>query len=310
MKVLVAEDDVVFRRILEAMLVKWDYEVVTASDGVEAWDILQKPAAPQLALLDWMMPELDGTEVCRRVRQGPSEPYIYIILLTARGQRGDMVAGLDAGADDYITKPFDPLELKGRLRAGTRILNLQADLVAAREELRYQATHDPLTHISNRSAILQALQGELDRAIRQDCTLAVALADIDQFKRINDTYGHAAGDAVLCEIARKMGESIRTYDLLGRYGGEEFLIVFPGCDRNSAAGMADRLRARVFERPIAYADVMINVSISIGVATTDSARSFDIDDLIRRADSALYRAKSSGRNCVVLADGAELQLHR
>jgi two-component system cell cycle response regulator len=306
-KVLVAEDDVVFRRILESMLGKWDYDVVTASDGIEAWEILQAADAPQLALLDWMMPGLDGTEICRRVRQGPAEPYIYIILLTARGQRGDMIAGLDAGADDYITKPFDPMELKGRVRAGIRILNLQSDLVAAREALRYQATHDPLTHISNRSAILQVLKGELFRATRQDTHVAVALADIDKFKRINDTYGHTAGDIVLCEIARTMGETVRTYDSLGRYGGEEFLIVLPGCDRYNASGMADRLRVNVFEHPVGFAGVSISVSISMGVATTDIARCFDIDDLIRIADAALYRAKAAGRNCVVLADEAELQ---
>jgi len=253
------------------------------------------------------MPGLDGIEVCRRARSGPAEPYVYIILLTSKGQRGDMVAGLDAGADDYITKPCDPMELRGRIRAGTRILKLQSDLVAAREELRYQATHDPLTHLSNRSAILHALQGELSRAIRHATPVAVALADIDQFKRINDTHGHAAGDVVLCEIARNMSESMRSYDSIGRYGGEEFLIVFPGCDKSNAVAMADRLRSCVFEKPSQYGGTLITVSISIGVATTDLSRTFDTDDLIRNADSALYCAKSTGRNRVVLADEAEIQ---
>jgi diguanylate cyclase (GGDEF)-like protein len=305
-KVLVAEDDVVFRRILEAMLGKWGYEVVTAADGLQTWEILQAPDKPQLVLLDWMMPGLDGIEICRRARKAPAEPYVYLILLTAKGQRCDMVAGLEAGADDYIAKPCDPMELRGRIRAGTRILNLQSDLVAAREELRYQATHDPLTHLSNRPAILQALLGELKRATRHATTVAVALADVDQFKRINDTYGHAAGDVILCDIARKMSEAVRVYDSIGRYGGEEFLIVFPGCDKSNAVVMADRLRSRVFEKASEYGGNLIPASISIGVATTDLSRTFDIDHLIRIADAALYSAKSAGRNRVVLAEEADL----
>ncbi|HYK88630.1 MAG TPA: response regulator, partial [Acidobacteriota bacterium] len=153
MKVLIAEDDVVFRRILEATLSKWGYEVISACDGMEAWRLLQSATAPRLVILDWMMPGMDGIEICRQVRSQTDKPYIYILLLSAKGHRGDMITGLDAGADDYITKPFDPMEMRGRLRAGQRIVELQEQLLAAREELQYQSTHDSLTRLLNRPAI-------------------------------------------------------------------------------------------------------------------------------------------------------------
>ncbi len=301
MRVLVAEDDVVFRRILESTLVKWDYQVVTASDGDEAWRQLQGEDAPHMALLDWMMPGLDGIEVCRRIRKAAPEPYTYVILLTARGQRGDLIAGLEAGADDYITKPFDTLELKGRLRAGRRILDLQADLVSARDELSYQATHDPLTRLWNRSAILNTLRMEMGRASHQHTALGVALADIDRFKQINDTYGHAAGDIVLCETAHRMTAAVRAYDSIGRYGGEEFLMVFPGCDSTNSTMIAERLRSAVGEQCIRIAQKQITVTISLGVTTMGPATGTDIDSLIQGADSALYRAKADGRNRIVLS---------
>jgi two-component system, cell cycle response regulator len=300
-KVLVAEDDVVFRRILESMLKKWDFQVVTASDGNQAWDILQGDNAPNLVILDWMMPGLDGLEICRRVRKRVMETYIYVILLTSRDQQGDLVAGLDAGADDFIKKPFDPLELRGRLRAGKRILDLQMDLVSAREELRYQATHDPLTRLMNRAAILSALQIELKRSLRQASPLAVAIVDIDKFKSVNDTFGHASGDAVLCEIAERMSNSIRPYDYIGRYGGEEFLVVFPGCDESNIRQMADRLLRVIREEPIPLRDTEITVTISLGVANYRFAEGEDMESMIRRADVALYRAKAEGRNRAILA---------
>lgn len=228
MRVLIADDDDVMRHILEASLTKWGYETVVARNGLEAWRILQANDAPRLAILDWIMPGMDGLEVCREIRKAEDTPYIYLLLLTAKHKREDVIAGMDAGADDYISKPFDPQELKVRLRAGRRILDLQAELVAARESLRYQATHDGLTGLLNRSAVLDTLRNELERANRQSIPLCLMLADFDHFKAINDTYGHTIGDAVLCEAARRMRSSIRTYDCVGRYGGEEFVFILPG----------------------------------------------------------------------------------
>jgi two-component system cell cycle response regulator len=228
-KVLIAEDDMVSRRLLEAMLSRWGYEVVVTRDGLEAWHVLQTANTSLLAILDWIMPGIDGVEVCRRVRQRGQEPYIYLLLLTTKGRKENIIEGLEAGADDYLTKPFDPHELQVRLRAGKRIVTLQAELIEAREALRIQATHDPLTNIWNRRAIIETLSNELARAGREGVPVAVVLADLDYFKRINDTYGHVAGDAVLCEATNRMRASLRTYDTIGRYGGEEFLIILPNC---------------------------------------------------------------------------------
>ena len=242
LKVLAAEDNPVLQSMLRGMLTKWGYEPVIARDGLEAWNILQSDDAPRLAILDWMMPGLDGVEICQRIRAAAREPYVYMVLLTARTESQDLVDGMDAGADDYLTKPFNAHELRVRLRAGSRILELQEQLRPRPRALRMQATHDGLTGLLNRSAILETLTNELDRAGRDGQPLAVLLADVDRFKSVNDTYGHQAGDAVLREAARRMRGAVRRYDAVGRYGGEEFLIVLPGCDGESAQVQAKRVR--------------------------------------------------------------------
>jgi diguanylate cyclase (GGDEF)-like protein len=299
LKVLIAEDDTVSRRLLEATLSKWGYEVLACTDGWEAWQILQQPNPPSLAILDWMMPRMDGIHVCREVRKQATEPYIYLILLTARNQKTDIITGLEAGADDYIIKPFDANELRMRLRAGRRILDLQSELIYAREKLRERATSDSLTCLWNRAAILEILQQELDRAKRVEAPLSILLADLDHFKRINDTYGHLSGDAVLREAASRMRSAVRPYDRIGRYGGEEFLLVLPDCEVSGALVLAERLRLAVAGEGIALAEGMVSVTMSIGTATSDMAG--DIHSLIGAADAALYRAKNQGRNCVELA---------
>lgn len=301
MRVMIAEDDVVSRRILESTLVKWGYEVVTAGDGAEAWALLQRTDAPKLVILDWMMPALDGVEICRRVRAQTAEPYTYIILLTAKGNRDDLITALDAGADDFVAKPFNPLELKGRLRAGERVLELQDALLAAREEMHYLATHDFLTGLWNRLAILEQLHRALARAGREGSSFALALADVDDFKSINDTYGHGVGDEVLREIARRMTACVRPYDVVGRYGGEEFLILFEGCSPADAVGLAERLRSSVADEGIQVGKATVRTSVSLGVATPVRGRIIDADTLIRSADMALYEAKKVGRNRVVAA---------
>jgi two-component system, cell cycle response regulator len=299
LKVLIAEDDPISRRLLEVTLSKWGYEVFACADGWEAWQILQQPEPPSLAILDWMMPRMDGIQVCREVRKQTAEPYVYLILLTARNQKTDIITGLEAGADDYIIKPFDANELRMRLRAGRRILDLQTELIYAREKLRERATSDSLTCLWNRAAILEILQQELERAQRADVTLSILLADLDHFKRINDTYGHLAGDVVLRETAHRMRATIRPYDRIGRYGGEEFLLVLPDCQVPGAIALAERLRLAVGGEGIALAEGMVSVTLSLGIATSEMAG--DIPDLLSAADAALYRAKHHGRNCVELA---------
>jgi two-component system, cell cycle response regulator len=308
-KVLIAEDDMVSRRLLEAMLARWGYDVVITRDGTEAWQVLQGPDAPPLAILDWMMPGIDGVEVCRLVRQRVQEPYIYLLLLTTKGRRENIIEGLDAGADDYLTKPFDPHELQVRLRTGKRIVTLQAELIEARETLRIQASHDSLTGVWNRRAILERLETELARAEREGTPVAVVLADLDHFKRINDSYGHIAGDAVLCEAVNRMRVSLRFYDAIGRYGGEEFLMVLPGCTAQDAVNLADRLRMSISRETVEITGGHIVVTTSLGVAASDTIPVLDAASLIRAADTALYRAKAGGRNCVELATVADIALN-
>jgi two-component system cell cycle response regulator len=303
MLVLIADDETVSRRMLAKMLTDCGYQVITAGDGAEAWRILERPDAPRLAILDWMMPEMTGPALCREVRKLKREPYTYVLLLTARTDKQDVVEGMDSGADDYVTKPFDAQELQVRLRAGRRILDLQDELVAAREALREQATHDPLTRVWNRYAILDALNRELSRAGRDGTSLAVIMTDIDHFKQVNDTYGHLAGDAILREVARRMQAGLRAYDQVGRYGGEEFLIVLPGASAANACQLAARLRLAIAGEPAAAGGIRIGVTASFGVTATAHAWECSPETLIRMADEALYRAKETGRNRVEMEPG-------
>ena len=298
MRVLIADDETVSRRMLARMLGANGYEVVAASDGDEAWRILERADAPRLAILDWMMPGMTGPQLCQKLRGLNREPYTYVLLLTARTDKQDVVEGMDAGADDYVTKPFEARELQVRLRAGRRILDLQADLVKAREALREQATHDPLTGRWNRYALLEALQREYSRAGRDGTPLAVIMADLDHFKHVNDTYGHLAGDAILREAAARMQAAVRSYDLVGRYGGEEFLIVLPGTSGSNAMQLAERLRVTLAQEPVGHEFFRISITASFGVAATGEGPGEGCQNLIRLADEALYRAKEKGRNRV------------
>jgi diguanylate cyclase (GGDEF)-like protein len=298
MRILIAEDDPVSRRLLEAHLGKWGYQVVAVRNGDEAWGMLQSADAPRLAILDWMMPGLSGPEVCRHVRSRAQEPYTYILLLTARNQKQDLIAGMEAGADDYVTKPFDAQELNVRLRAGRRILDLEAELVAAREALREQATRDALTWLWNRPAILEILTRELAKAAREGSAVGLIMADLDHFKQINDSCGHVAGDAVLREAARRMQASVRAYDAAGRYGGEEFLVVMPGATSATAMHLAERLRFAINREPVRLGDRALNITLSLGVTVSAPGRPGAPEALIRAADEALYHAKEAGRNRV------------
>jgi two-component system cell cycle response regulator len=303
-RILIAEDDPVSRCLLEATLGKWGYQVIACPDGMAAWQVLQRPDAPSLAILDWMMPGMDGVQVCRMVRKRASEPYVYLLLLTAKNQKSDIITGLEAGADDYIIKPFDTNELRMRLRAGRRILDLQTELIFAREELREQATRDSLTRLWNRAAILEILEREFGRAKRSGKVLSIILADLDHFKRINDTYGHLAGDAVLRETVGRMRAAVRPYDGIGRYGGEEFLLVLPDCDASGAVTLGERLRVAVGSDAMVLAEGVIPVTLSLGVVTSEAVE--DVQTFIATADAALYRAKDGGRNRLEFATLADV----
>ena len=248
-----------------------------------------------------MMPGMDGVEICRRIRSANREPYIYILLLTARTESHDLIEGMDAGADDYLTKPFNAHELRVRLHAGRRILDLQEELLKAREALREQATHDGLTGLLNRTTILDKLDDELSRAVRTGTPVSVLMTDLDRFKSINDTHGHLAGDAVLREAARRLKSAARRYDSVGRYGGEEFLVVLPGCDASDAALQAERMREAIGATPFLASSQPISVTVSLGVACVSHCAP---EALVREADDALYEAKAQGRNRVVVHSAA------
>jgi len=309
MRILIADDEPLSLRILQTQLAQWGYEVCACADGNAALLALQAADAPRLAVLDWMMPRCSGVEICRSIRALAREAYTYIILLTAKDRKEDLLAALEAGADDYLTKPYDPAELQARLRTGKRILDLQTELLTTRDALRIRASHDPLTGLWNRGAIEEILDRELERSNREGQALSLGIADLDHFKRINDTYGHAGGDAVLCEATKRLQHTLRIYDSLGRYGGEEFLIVLPGCNAATAPAVAERLRSSIGEEPFFLREGPLRVTISVGVTSlcpghpeafaghhADLAATHDA--LVRAADLALYQAKQEGRNRV------------
>jgi diguanylate cyclase (GGDEF)-like protein len=301
MRVLIAEDDAVIRRLLETFLSRWGYEVVTTLDGGVAWEILRSEGAPRLALLDWMMPVMDGVEVCRAVRSREGSGYTYILLLTSRDDRKDLLEGLDSGADDYLTKPFHPDELRARIRAGKRILDLENRLLAAREVLQFKAMHDSLTELLNHGAVLERMQQEMARARREASSLGVLLLDVDHFKAINDRFGHLAGDQVLREIAQRMSAAVRSYDVVGRYGGEEFLVLLPVCGAEEARERAEQIRLAIAARPIATEEGSVDVTVSLGALGTGQWLGGEAVSLLRSVDAALYRAKAAGRDRVILA---------
>ncbi len=307
MKILIAEDEPISRHLVENFLTQWGYEVVAAKDGEEAWWVLEREDAPRLAILDWMMPGRDGVEICREVRKRVGDPYTYILLLSARTQKRDIVEGMEAGADDYLTKPFDPDELRVRLRAGRRILDLQEHLLSMREAIRFPATHDFLTGLWNREAILGMLRQKLGRGQRDAMPVGVVLADLDYFKVINNTYGPQAGDAVLREAARRIRSKVRLYDSVGRYGGAEFLVVAPGCYPTEILEEAEKIREAISGEAMDLLGRPISVTASVGVATTEECRNRDTDSLLRAADAAVRRAKDAGRNCVQAATESDLE---
>ena len=296
MRILIAEDDFTSRTLLAGVLKKEGHDVTATVNGAKAWHAMQQPDAPRLVIFDWIMPEMNGLEVVRLVRDLPTEQPPYIIMLTIKGEKADIVTGLKAGANDYLAKPFDPGELHARVEVGRRMVEMQDALIKSREILAHQATHDPLTGLLNRRAILDRLREELARAGRYGDLLAVGMCDIDHFKQINDTHGHQTGDDVLCGLTQILSESLREYDSIGRMGGEEFLVITPmkaGMDCISVFG---RFCVRVAESKITTRSGVLSVTVSIGVAC--AAVESTVEEILEEADAALYRAKNEGRNRV------------
>ncbi len=298
MKILIVEDEPVSRRLLEATLLRWNYDVVTTTDGTEAWEVLQKPEAPSLVISDWMMPDMDGLELCHRIRESEKLGYTYLVMLTTKGRKEDVIKGLEAGADDYLTKPFDHEELRCRVKIGERIINLERKILQL-------ANTDSLTGSLTRRAFMEKIEIEVERAIREDRPLSLVITDLDHFKNVNDRYGHQTGDLVLQKFAEQLCTLSRQYDFVGRYGGEEFAICFPGVDDPSVISIAERMRKQVADlRVVIMADssCSIQITASFGAATLQREGKETLTSLIARADDALYKAKRKGRNRVCLAN--------
>lgn len=304
--VLVIDDSPVYRSLIAAHVHQWGFQARVAADGLEGWEILKRRVGPTLVISDWVMPGMDGLELCRKVRESQlADSYAYIILLTSKDGRTDLVSAMEAGVDDYLAKPFDEQELKARLLVGQRIVGLQQELVTAKEAMRYAATYDALTGLVNRREVIVALRRELARCLRDRKPLTVILADLDHFKNINDQLGHIAGDEVLTEVGRRLRSQVRPYDMVGRYGGEEFLLVMPACDLTAALIRADQIRSFVTRTPIATSAKPQTITLSMGVAVVDGGTNAEVQDVLHQADIGLYKAKLGGRDRVEHVDFVE-----
>jgi two-component system cell cycle response regulator len=295
MKILLAEDNIVVQNLLRSLLTKWNYEVVIAQDGEEAWSQLQRPDGPRLAILDWMMPGTDGLEVCRRVRNQRGGAYVYILLLSAKSDCADIVTAFDVGVDDYITKPFHANELRARIRSANRILQLQ-------EALAKLAHHDALTGLPNRRLLADRLEQALHQANRHAESVGFFYIDLDRFKIVNDCLGHALGDELLRQVANRLKSCVRDCDTLARVGGDEFVLIANSLKiREEASLIAARLLA-VLEPAFTLGGHQLRITASIGVAIYPDDGS-EIEVLQENADAAMYESKRQGRSAFSLFTG-------
>jgi len=302
MRALIADDDRVTTAILVAALRSWDIDTTVAHDGAAAWETLQAGPPPELVIIDWMMPGLDGIELCRRIRRTSSLAPTYVMLLTGRSSRVDLVAGLDAGADDYMVKPIDPEELRARVQVGVRVATLQrrlaeqvAELASARDHLARLASTDALTELYSRRGWFELAATEFSRSRRYGRPVSLLLLDLDYFKRVNDTFGHDAGDRLLQTFAALLRVECRQSDVVGRIGGEEFAILLPETSLHAAQRLAERICVASRALKVATATGEVRCTASVGISAI-AADDFTIDDVMRRADAALYEAKRGGRD--------------
>lgn len=305
LKILVVDDDRLSLRIMEKNLANKGYAVVTAENGVTAFERLEGDKDISLVITDWNMPLMDGVELCRKARVLKRSRYLPLILLTARGEKQDLIEGLNAGADAFISKPMDFSELQAHLKVSERIIDLEAKLAdqfqklkEAHDRIEEIAHKDELTNLANRRFIMELLDIEISRCKRYGNPLSAFILDIDHFKRVNDEHGHLSGDKVLRQIGSILSTTVRDTDRIGRFGGEEFLGFLPETDIQGAVIQAERLRCQVAECPfIVEEGKILQLTVSIGVAQYDISND-TIETFLSRADEALYQAKQSGRNKV------------
>jgi diguanylate cyclase (GGDEF)-like protein len=315
-RILIVDDHEDNIELLRARLESWGYTTESAMDGGQALEKVEA-APPDLILLDVMMPHIDGMEVARRVKSNTNLPFIPIIMQTALDTTEDKVEGLEAGADDYITKPIEFPELKARVRSMLRIKRLQEELeererqlLEANERLRYMSQTDGLTGLDNRRHLEQQLDAMFAHAKRLNEPLSCVMCDLDRFKTVNDSYGHQAGDAVLKQFARILkNEAREKVDRVGRYGGEEFMLLLPGTVLDAAVTFSERVRKEVESRTFTFDSGTIKRTASFGVAGWPHPRIVSCDALVRAADDALYVAKETGRNRAIRFDSDAFNAH-
>lgn len=306
--ILLVDDDRFMRTVLCQTLQDAGYRVSQAVNGKEALELCSNNYFP-IILTDWVMPEMDGVEFCRTFRERPAESYSYLILLTSQDGKDKLIAGLEAGADEYLTKPVNEAELMVRLKTAQRILDLESSLQKSLEEIKQLSTRDALTGVFNRGYLDQHLPNEIRRADRYIRDLSLIMMDLDHFKKINDTWGHQAGDAVLQHCTRIIAGTIRhEVDWVARYGGEEFVLILPETDQIGCNVVAERLRSLIAHTPCTFRDQQLAVTASFGTITrapSDTLEGATADQLLNLADQCLYQAKQQGRNRVVSAHHRE-----
>ena len=304
MRVLIADDDAFTRRLLGINLKAIGHEAVEAENGKRALELFQNESL-RLVITDWMMPVMDGPGLIREIRAANHPHYTYIILLTALTEKENIVAGLEAGADDYLIKPFHAKELRARVSIGERIIKLEENLRESQRQLEILAMRDGLTNLFNRRTIQEHAEAELNRARRSNTAIGVVLLDIDHFKSVNDQHGHHNGDLALLQVASLLTQSVRPYDWVGRWGGEEFLLVLPGAQLSGGGTIAERIRQAIAATPLELTTgERISLQASLGVSSApDNKNDYpSLEQLVSQADEALYRAKREGRDRVCLYD--------
>jgi two-component system, cell cycle response regulator len=303
-KILIAMQDENQRRCLAEIMQAHGYGTQFCADGLTAWHALQSDDAPRIAILDWLLPHMDGSEICTRLRSGSDHRYTYCILLSTTRSIESANRLIEAGADDAMTYPFDPNELLCRVRSARRILELQDQLLAARAALRFETTHDGGTGLLNRLGIGHHLHREFERSIRFGNTLGILLIDLDHFRLINESFGYHAGDVVLREAASRIRNTVRSYDVIGRYGADEFLVLSPESSPVSLIAQAERILKIISTTPVAFEEQEIIITASIGVATSDDRTE---NELVHAADGALKLSKQKARNSIEFAHKAGVE---
>jgi two-component system, cell cycle response regulator len=307
MKVLIVEDDAVVQQVLKKMVAKAGLEVLLCDSGEKALEMIVREKV-RMVISDWILPGMDGVELCRRVRKLRMLRYVYMVVLTSRTKKEDLLKALDAGADDYIPKPFDDQELAARLRVGQRILTLESRLISNGRRLMKMAKEDPLTGVLNRRALFDEALKELNRASREKAPVATVLVEADNVRNVSESYGHMGGDVALVELGNRIRDCCRQYDKLGRYGDSQFMVVLPRTSREGAVKVAERIRRAVNGNPVKYGENRIRLSASIGIYAFSFGKEMAgakigeglLDEIIDRTDYALDTARKEGGNRVAV----------